>query len=89
MPPFASKGLGFVCKGEAGAVRLGLTTLVVEVEMLGANGYLPEERVRDAVAGLLIGFRRDPDHRGTSTWAWGPHGRASGRWGGVGLAGWR
>ncbi|WP_309663186.1 acetate--CoA ligase family protein [Tabrizicola sp.] len=60
MPPYALKGLGFAHKTEAGAVRLGLTTLADQVEMPGAEGYLVEEMVTGAVAEVLIGLRRDP-----------------------------
>ncbi len=58
--PYALKGLGFAHKTEAGAVRLGLTTLAVQVEMKGATGYLVEEMVTGAVAEVLLGLRRDP-----------------------------
>ncbi len=58
--PFALKGLGFVHKTEAGAVRLGLTSLDGQVEMAGASGYLLEEMVTGAVAEVLLGLRRDP-----------------------------
>ena len=59
-PPYALKGLGFAHKTEAGAVRLGLTTLADQVEMPGAIGYLVEEMVTGAVAEVLLGLRRDP-----------------------------
>jgi acyl-CoA synthetase (NDP forming) len=59
-PPFALKGLGFAHKTEAGAVRLGLTTLEGQAEMVGATGYLVEEMVTGAVAEILVGLRRDP-----------------------------
>jgi acetate---CoA ligase (ADP-forming) len=59
-PPYALKGLGFAHKTEAGAVRLGLTSLVGAAEMPGATGYLVEEMVTGAVAEVLLGLRRDP-----------------------------
>lgn len=59
-PPFALKGLGFAHKTEAGAVRLGLTTLEGQAEMPGATGYLVEEMITGAVAEILLGLRRDP-----------------------------
>ncbi len=59
-PPYALKGLGFAHKTEAGAVRLGLTSLGGQAEMVGATGYLVEEMVTGAVAEVLIGLRRDP-----------------------------
>lgn len=58
--PFALKGLGFAHKTEAGAVRLGLTTLEGQAEMPGATGYLVEEMVTGALAEILVGLRRDP-----------------------------
>jgi acyl-CoA synthetase (NDP forming) len=58
--PFALKGLGFAHKTEAGAVRLGLTTLEGQTEMAGATGYLAEEMVTGAVGEILLGLRRDP-----------------------------
>ncbi len=58
--PLALKGLGFAHKTEAGAVRLGLTTLEGQAEMPGATGYLLEEMVTGAVAEMLLGLRRDP-----------------------------
>lgn len=58
--PFALKGLGFAHKTEAGAVRLGLTTLDGQAEMSGATGYLAEEMVTGAVGEILLGLRRDP-----------------------------
>lgn len=58
--PFALKGLGFAHKTEAGAVRLGLTTLDGQAEMAGATGYLVEEMVTGAVGEILLGLRRDP-----------------------------
>jgi acetate---CoA ligase (ADP-forming) len=65
--PLALKGQGFAHKTEAGAVRLGLTTLAGQGEMLGAAGYLAEEMVTGAVAELLIGLRRDPVYGATLT----------------------
>lgn len=59
-PPFALKGLGFAHKTEAGAVRLGLSSLDGQAEMRGATGYLLEEMVTGAVAEVLLGLRRDP-----------------------------
>ena len=59
-PPLALKGLGFAHKSEAGAVRLGLSTLCDQTEMTGATGYLAEEMVTGARAELLVGVRRDP-----------------------------
>lgn len=58
--PFALKGLGFAHKTEAGAVRLGLSTLDGQAEMPGATGYLLEEMVTGVVAEMLLGLRRDP-----------------------------
>ncbi len=58
--PYALKGLGFAHKTEAGAVRLGLTTLDGQAGMAGATGYLVEEMVTGAVAEVLVGLRRDP-----------------------------
>ena len=58
--PYALKGLGFAHKAEAGAVRLGLTSLEGQTEMPGASGYLVEEMVTGAVAEVLLGLRRDP-----------------------------
>jgi acyl-CoA synthetase (NDP forming) len=66
-PPFALKGLGFAHKTEAGAVRLGLTTLAGQAEMPGATGYLVEEMVTGAVAEILLGLRRDPIYGVTLT----------------------
>lgn len=65
--PFALKGLGFAHKTEAGAVRLGLSQLEGEAEMPGAQGYLLEEMVTDAVAEMLLGLRRDPVYGVTLT----------------------
>ena len=59
-PPFALKGLGFAHKTEAGAVRLGLRSLLDQTEMPGATGYLIEEMVTGAVGEVLLGLRRDP-----------------------------
>ena len=58
--PYAVKGLGFAHKTEAGAVRLGLTSLAGQAEMVGATGYLLEEMVTGSVAEILVGLRRDP-----------------------------
>ena len=58
--PFALKGLGFAHKTEAGAVRLGLSSLEGQAEMVGATGYLVEEMVTGAVAEILVGLQRDP-----------------------------
>jgi acyl-CoA synthetase (NDP forming) len=66
-PPFALKGLGFAHKTEAGAVRLGLATLLGQVEMAGVTGYLAEEMVTSAVAEVLLGLRRDPIYGVTLT----------------------
>jgi len=65
--PYALKGLGFAHKTEAGAVRLGLTTLDGQAEMTGATGYLLEEMVTGAVAEILMGLRRDPVYGVTLT----------------------
>lgn len=65
--PLALKGLGFVHKTEAGAVRLGLASLQDQPEMPGATGYLAEEMVTGAVAEVLIGLRRDPVYGATLT----------------------
>lgn len=65
--PFALKGLGFAHKTEAGAVRLGLTTLAGQAEMPGATGYLVEEMVSGTVAEVLLGLRRDPVYGVTLT----------------------
>ncbi len=59
-PPYALKGLGFAHKTEAGAVRLGVTSLEGQAEMIGASGYLVEEMVTGTVAEILVGLRRDP-----------------------------
>jgi acyl-CoA synthetase (NDP forming) len=66
-PPFALKGLGFAHKTEAGAVRLGLTSLQGQAEMSGATGYLVEEMVTGAVAEILLGLQRDPVYGVTLT----------------------
>lgn len=66
-PPYALKGLGFAHKTEAGAVRLGLTSLDGQAEMPGASGYLVEEMVTGAVAEVLLGLRRDPVYGVTLT----------------------
>ena len=58
--PFVLKGVGFAHKTEAGAVRLGLSSLEGQVEMVGAEGYLVEEMVTGAVGEVLLGLRRDP-----------------------------
>ena len=65
--PFALKGLGFVHKTEAGAVRLGVRDPAAEPPMPGALGYLLEEMVEGGVAELLIGLRRDPVYGATLT----------------------
>ena len=56
--PLVLKGLGFVHKSEAGAVRLGLATIDDQSAMPGATGYLVEEMISDGIAELLIGLRR-------------------------------
>lgn len=66
-PPFALKGLGFAHKTEAGAVRLGLSTLEGQADMPGATGYLVEEMVTGAVGEVLLGLRRDPVYGVTLT----------------------
>jgi acyl-CoA synthetase (NDP forming) len=66
-PPYALKGLGFAHKTEAGAVRLGLSSLDGQAEMPGATGYLVEEMVTGAVAEVLLGLRRDPVYGVTLT----------------------
>lgn len=66
-PPYALKGLGFAHKTEAGAVRLGLTSLDGQAEMAGATGYLVEEMVTGTVAEILLGLRRDPVYGVTLT----------------------
>jgi len=66
-PPYALKGLGFAHKTEAGAVRLGLTSLEGQAEMPGATGYLVEEMVTGTVAEVLLGLRRDPIYGVTLT----------------------
>jgi acetate---CoA ligase (ADP-forming) len=67
----ALKGLGFAHKTEAGAVRLGLTTLIGQAEMPAATGYLVEEMVQGVVAELLVGLRRDPVYGATLTIGFG------------------
>ncbi len=69
--PFALKGLGFAHKTEAGAVRLGLSTLDGQAPMAGAMGYLAEEMVTGVVAELLVGLRRDPVYGATLTLGFG------------------
>ncbi len=69
--PVALKGLGFAHKTEAGAVRLGLTTLAGQADMAGAQGYLAEEMVTAVVAELLVGLRRDPVYGATVTLGFG------------------
>lgn len=69
--PIALKGLGFAHKTEAGAVRLGLTSLSGQPEMAGATGYLAEEMVTGVVAELLVGLRRDPVYGATLTLGFG------------------
>ena len=69
--PFALKGLGFAHKTEVGAVRLGLTTLAGQADMVGATGYLAEEMVQGVVAELLVGLRRDPVYGATLTLGFG------------------
>lgn len=69
--PFVLKGLGFAHKTEAGAVRLGLTTLDGQADMAGAAGYLAEEMVSGVVAELLVGLRRDPVYGATLTLGFG------------------
>ena len=59
-PPYALKGMGFAHKTEAGAVRLGLSSVQGQADMAGATGYLLEEMVTGAVAEILLGLRRDP-----------------------------
>ncbi|TAG12218.1 MAG: CoA-binding protein, partial [Rhodobacterales bacterium] len=65
--PYAVKGLGFAHKTEAGAVRLGVTSLEGQADMPGATGYLVEEMVTGAVAEVLVGLRRDPVYGATLT----------------------
>src|SRR5690606_13406117 len=65
--PYVLKGLGFAHKTEAGAVRLGLTSLEGQQEMPGATGYLVEEMVTGVVAEVLLGLRRDPVYGVTLT----------------------
>ena len=70
-PPFALKGLGFAHKSEAGAVRLGLTSLAGQAPMDTAQGYLLEEMVTGTIAELLAGIRRDPVYGVTLTLGFG------------------
>ena len=65
--PYVLKGLGFAHKTEAGAVRLGLSTLEGQAEMPGATGYLVEEMITGAVGEILLGLRRDPVYGATLT----------------------
>ncbi|MBW7922854.1 MAG: acetate--CoA ligase family protein [Rubellimicrobium sp.] len=65
--PLVLKGLGIAHKSEAGAVRLGLTTLDGQADMPGVTGYLAEEMVAGAVAEVLVGLRRDPVYGATLT----------------------
>lgn len=65
--PLVLKGLGFAHKTEAGAVRLGLSTLEGQAGMPGASGYLVEEMVTGGVAEVLLGLRRDPVYGVTLT----------------------
>lgn len=67
----ALKGLGFAHKSEAGAVRLGLSSLEGQAEMADAKGYLAEEMVTDVLAELLVGLRRDPVYGATVTLGFG------------------
>ena len=69
--PFVLKGLGFAHKTEAGAVRLGLTSLESQSDIPGATGYLVEEMVTGVVAELLVGLRRDPVYGATLTLGFG------------------
>ena len=66
-PPLALKGMGFVHKSEAGAVRLGLRDLDDETEIHGADGYLVEEMIQGGLAELILGVRRDPVYGATLT----------------------
>lgn len=65
--PYVLKGLGFAHKTEAGAVRLGLTSLADQPDMPGATGYLIEEMITGSVAEILLGLRRDPVYGVTLT----------------------
>jgi acetate---CoA ligase (ADP-forming) len=70
-PPLALKGLGFAHKTEAGAVRLGLSSLADQAPIPEARGYLAEEMVQGAVAEVLLGLRRDPVYGATLTLGFG------------------
>ena len=74
--PFALKGLGFAHKTEAGAVRLGLTSLDRQSEMPGATGYLLEEMVTGAVGEISVGSAPRSGLRRQSDFG---HGRDCGR----------
>lgn len=65
--PLVLKGLGFAHKTEAGAVRLGLTSLDGQAAMPGAAGYLVEEMEAGSVGEVLLGLRRDPVYGVTLT----------------------
>ncbi len=69
--PYVLKGLGFAHKSEAGAVRLGLSSLDGQPDMDGASGYLVEEMVTGGVAELLVGLIRDPVYGATLTLGFG------------------
>ena len=69
--PLALKGLGFVHKTEAGAVRLHLATIKGQAGMPGAVGYLAEEMVTGAIVELLLGARRNPVYGATLTLGFG------------------
>jgi acyl-CoA synthetase (NDP forming) len=72
-PPLALKGLGFLHKTEAGAVRLNLASadLATAAHMPGATGYLAEEMITGTVAELILGVRRDPVYGATLTLGFG------------------
>jgi hypothetical protein len=72
-PPLALKGLGFLHKTEAGAVRLNLAPadLATAAPMPGATGYLAEEMITGTVAELILGVRRDPVYGATLTLGFG------------------
>jgi acyl-CoA synthetase (NDP forming) len=72
-PPLALKGLGFLHKTEAGAVRLNVSPadLAAAAPMPGATGYLVEEMVTGTVAELILGVRRDPVYGATLTLGFG------------------